>query len=177
MSEGTVIQECPKVQSLVAGLHTKAWFQVGDLETYVVTSTGGRQGCKLGGVIFNCIYERVLSKVLDRMHDAKVVLKLRCSINRSFWESPCESDSAEEVSVVDVTFVDDEAAMIMAESPRALDVAIDSVLEAFVEVFHAFGLIINWSKGKSEALFNIGANMLVIAWTNAGLITVSASKS
>jgi len=113
----------------------------------------------------------------DLMHDAKVVLKLRCSINRSFWESPCESDSAEEVSVVDVTFVDDEAAMIMAESPRALDVAIDSVLEAFVEVFHAFGLIINWSKGKSEALFNIGANMLVIAWTNAGLITVSASKS
>ena len=86
------------------------------------------------------------------MHDAKVVLKLRCSINRSCWESPCEADCAEEVNVVDVTFVDDEAGMITAESPRALNVAIYSVLEAFVEVFHAVGLIIHWSKGKSEAL-------------------------
>ena len=56
------------------------------------------------------------------------------------------------VDVVEVTFVDDEAASIVASTPAALDKAIDVMLDSFGTAFADFGLVINWAKGKSEAL-------------------------
>ena len=52
---GTVLDRwnvCPVVRDLVRGVHSNAWFRVGGRETVVAASTGGRQGCKLGGLIF-----------------------------------------------------------------------------------------------------------------------------
>ena len=36
-------------------LHTNSWFVYGGLDTVIVCSRGGRQGCRLGGIVFNLI--------------------------------------------------------------------------------------------------------------------------
>ena len=54
--------------------------------------------------------------------------------------------------LVDCTFVDDEAVILLASSPKKLDHAIDIALNAFVDVFSTFSLIINWAPGKSECM-------------------------
>lgn len=54
-------------------------------------------------------------------------------------------------SVVEVTYVDDEAAMLAAPSPKQLSLAINLLLDELVSIFAAFGFHINWSAGKTEA--------------------------
>ena len=142
----------PKVEALVRGLHTKAWFRVGDNESVVVTSTGGRQGCKLGGIIFNSVYEQALEQVRQRLRSAGVVLVLKVAGSEPFWASDDGTWDTSDAPVVEVTYVDDEAAVVVSRSPAALDTAIEILLQSYVDVFSDYGLVINWQKGKSEAL-------------------------
>ena len=142
----------PKVEALVRGLHSKAWFRVGDNASVVVTSTGGRQGCKLGGIIFNSVYEQALERVRTRLKEAGVVLVLKAADQEPFWSPESGSSDVHDVPVVEVTYVDDEAAAVVASSPATLDTAIDCMLRAYCEVFAMFGLSTNWQKGKSEGL-------------------------
>eukprot|EP00973_Karenia_brevis_P080762 11204662-Karenia_brevis.AAC.1 len=39
--------------ALATSLHDGSWFQVGELDTVILAPTGGRQGCKLGALVFN----------------------------------------------------------------------------------------------------------------------------
>jgi hypothetical protein len=153
--KGSVFQQWqvdPKVEALVRGLHTKAWFRVGDNESVVVTATGGRQGCKLGGIIFISVYEQALEQVRQRLRTAGIVLVLKGAGAEPFWSSDDGTWDTSDTPVVEVTYVDDEAAVVVAPSPAALDIAIDILLRSYVEVFSDYGLVINWHKGKSEAL-------------------------
>ena len=50
----------PKLSALVNGLHSKAWARYGECDSYIVSSKGGRQGCKLGGMVFNAAYALAL---------------------------------------------------------------------------------------------------------------------
>jgi len=52
----------------------------------------------------------------------------------------------------DATFVDDEALVLLARSPLALDAAMNIMLQSLVEIFSRYGLIINWMPGKTEAM-------------------------
>ena len=45
----------PKVCALISSLHTGSWFKYQDLDTLIIACKGGRQGCKLGALIFNLI--------------------------------------------------------------------------------------------------------------------------
>jgi len=77
--------------------------------------------------------------------------KLHCSSSAPFWFDvdvgpPVHSD------LVDVTFVDDEALVLLARTPVALDNALDICLKHLVGVFSKFALVINWAPGKSEAM-------------------------
>jgi hypothetical protein len=53
---------------------------------------------------------------------------------------------------MDTTYVDAECIMLAASTPAALDRHIDILLDEISAVFRAFGLTINWSKGKTEAI-------------------------
>ena len=53
----------PGAVELIKSLHTNSWFKFSDLDTGIISNKGGRQGCKLGGLIFNLIYAKAL-KVL-----------------------------------------------------------------------------------------------------------------
>ena len=43
----------PKARALTTAIHIGSWFRYGDLQTVITTELGGRQGCKLGSLIFN----------------------------------------------------------------------------------------------------------------------------
>ena len=58
----------------------------------------------------------------------------------------------DEVPIIDVTFVDDEAIIFMATFPATLDKHLRFAIAKIVEVFSSFGLKINWSKGKTEMM-------------------------
>jgi hypothetical protein len=145
-----------KVQSLLNGLHSHAWFKYGNLESMIVSTKGGRQGCKLGGIIFNGIYERALAVVRGKLKDAGTILVLKLADGTPFWSSRTpEACETVDVDVIEVTFVDDEAAITMASSPVKLEKAISIVVDAFNRTFAEFGLTINWKKGKSEGMLRL----------------------
>jgi hypothetical protein len=129
--KGTVFEEMglsKKVAALMNALHTRCWMRIGKRESVVTTFTGGRQGCKLGGSIFNLVYGRMLEEARNELSLSGIVLKLPCSLELPFWSrEPDHGDLVQEV--VEATFVDDEALTLVASYPAALDAAISVLLE------------------------------------------------
>eukprot|EP00972_Heterocapsa_arctica_P002151 308932-Heterocapsa_arctica.AAC.1 len=104
-----------------------AWFQVDGRPSVVATSTGGRQGCKLGGLVFAICYEQALGMMREALVAAGIAIKFKYSSNLPFW-SPADDTASETTDpLVEVTFVDDEAIGIIASTPAALDIAIDGI--------------------------------------------------
>ena len=123
----------------------------------VMSVTGGRQGCKLGGIVFGAIYAQAIKRVRARLFDAGLHLRLICDRNRPPWcaADACEGEDVDEqhcADIVDVTFVDDEALMVTAGTPAALTKAVTELLEVVTEIFLDFGLSLNWKRGKSEMM-------------------------
>ena len=140
---------------LIKSLHTNSWFKYSDLHTGIVCNRGGRQGCKLGGLIFNMIYAKALHKLREKMLTAGVVMHVSRSDALPFWASSarvCATNAQGAEAVVEATFVDDEALFISATSPKKLDQAISSVLSDLCEVFGANGFVIHWKPGKTDCL-------------------------
>ena len=69
-----------------------------------------------------------------------------------FLESPSPDSKATLHEYIEATYVDDECLMLSGSTPRMLDIAIEFVLQDLVDVFHEYGLNINWAPGKSECL-------------------------
>ena len=141
------------VVELIRSLHTNTWFRYADLDTIIVTHRGGRQGCKLGGIIFNLIYARALHKLRGKLLKEGVVLKLRYDPHQPFFgKARANSDEHQLVPIVEATYVDDEALFLSASSPKALDSAISILLTELISTFAAQGFQINWAPKKSEAI-------------------------
>ena len=146
----------PKITALVAALHTKAWFSIDNIEGVISTSRGGRQGCKLGSDIFNAAYEQALSDMRVAMRENGIILRVRVNGSEPLWTTGADdtslSDDHDWQDIIDVTYVDDEAALITAKSPRALNRAIHIMLEIYAATFNKYGLSINWRPGKIEGV-------------------------
>ena len=154
---GTVLDRWhvdPIVKELVKSLHTNAWFAISGASQVVVTSTGGRQGCKLGGTVFCAAYEEALTRVRSRLRDRGITLSFTTASTSPFWAPP-PGDAACTDELVEATYVDDEAVAIVASSPRALRAALQEVVTAYQEIFAKFGLTLNWGRGKSEAMIQL----------------------
>ena len=59
-----------KVAKLIFAIHTHSWMKHECAKQVVVTTRGGRQGCKIGGVIFGAVFAQALKD-------------LRCDLRRS----------------------------------------------------------------------------------------------
>ena len=101
---------------------------------------------------FNAVYAQALTQVRNKLSKASIVLIIKSADNKPFWSDVPSSQRTDEHEVVEATFVDDEALVLVASSPKSLDKAINCLLEAVTEVFERFLLKMNWAKGKSEAL-------------------------
>ena len=128
----------------------------------VVTTRGGRQGCKIGGVIFGAACAQALKDLrrdlwhLGLMRSEPIVLgepfwrRAPVSEGEHGWES---GDGLTEVETCDVTFVDDEALFLERKSPDQLIEDTEKVLAAVSSTFRRYGL--NWRPGKSEMLISL----------------------
>ena len=145
------------VVDIIRSLHTDNWFRFQDSQEVVVSNRGGRQGCKLGGTVFNFIYSRALKCLRTKLRAAGCTMFLgpasecgapwrRSSVPPSFVEVPGSTEFSES------TFIDDEALYVAGQSPSRLDVKLYNVLICLCCVFRQFGFIINWAIGKTEML-------------------------
>ena len=158
-SNGSLLEQfgaAPEVVGVVRSLHTSSWFQLPGDDALIVTDVGGRQGCKLGALIFNLIYSIALRELRVKLVKAGFVLHIRCKGDDPFWNSngndfSWESSAPYSTPIVEITYVDDEAITIAASSPRALWKAINFLLQELIDAFSMFGFRINWNPGKTEA--------------------------
>ena len=55
----------PAVCALVASVNDGLWFQLPGHSKYLISVSGGRQGCKLGALVFNLIYSVALKRIRE----------------------------------------------------------------------------------------------------------------
>ena len=166
---GTVLQQWgidPKVIALVAALHTGSWFTYAECRHVIAAARGGRQGCKLGSIVFNAGYTPPLLALAEEMKARGVTMRASSSDGAGdpFWSAALHAAPEGADEFLDVTFVDDEALVLLAPSPRALDAVMDIALAALAATFQRYMLAINWSRGKSEALLKYRGRHAVACW-------------
>ena len=153
----------PVVTDLVASLHAGSWFQLPNDDNFIVSIAGGRQGCKLGALIFNAIYSVALARVRAELAKHDIMLHVKRGGTKPFWSGggaqfsfskTCLTDPDYE-QVVEVTYVDDEAVHIAASSPKTLMSAIPVLMRHLCQVFMYFGFKINWKPGKTECFLKL----------------------
>ena len=73
------------VCALVNSVHDGAWFRLPGDAKYVVSVSGGRQGCKLGALIFNLIYRLALKKLRRALETSNTILRIVQVGGDPFW--------------------------------------------------------------------------------------------
>ena len=87
------IRDLAEVKELIKSLHTNAWFAVNGTSHVVVTSTGGRQGCKHGGTVFCAAYEEAFARVHSRLRERGIALTFTTASLSSFMSSLSARDA------------------------------------------------------------------------------------
>jgi len=64
------------IVKLMTSLHSSSWFSYGTLQSVILTRIGGRQGCMLGDLILNLVYERALRELRDQLRDNGLILQV-----------------------------------------------------------------------------------------------------
>eukprot|EP00973_Karenia_brevis_P016865 2311581-Karenia_brevis.AAC.1 len=77
----------PKVVEIINSLHTGSWFALKGSQRFLVSRAGGRQGCKLGAIMFNIIYAAALNKVRAKLAEAGIGLHMKRRVGDAFWSS------------------------------------------------------------------------------------------
>ena len=151
---------------LLKGVHENAWFKLDGADgERIVTTRGGRQGCRLGGMVFNMIYAKALQEARSQLKEEGACATLWFDATTPFWvsegfslTSPTGSEpesSLTETCLQDVTYVDDEAAFLMHSSPLVLAQQVVTLLAVIRATFARFGFVINWAAGKTELMLKL----------------------
>ena len=163
--KGPALQQAgvsPVVIKLLNSLHSGAWCTLDGDDHVLSTRRGGRQGCLHGPTMFNMGYAMALSQVRQKLMSLNMCSGVRLRDNLPFWVSHsarfvpeagktsfhCGSLTSE------VTFVDDQAFLMTATTPRRLRRVIARTLETVTSVFSNHGLNINFKQGKTELFVN-----------------------
>ena len=102
-------------------------------------------------MVFNAAYALALRALHARLLEANIILKVR-SCNGPFWHPDLTGSDHVDDNVIDAAFVDDEAVVLIARTPRLLQRAIKILLDVLPETFRRCKLEINWAPGKTEGL-------------------------
>ena len=168
--DGNLLRKAGASQALsemVADLHENTWIKVAtdavtDDTSLVCTTKGARQGCKIGALIFNVIYECALALARGRARAQGLLQQLEIVAGACPWEvdddavplpadlsfGPFSSD------VADLAYVDDVDWMLSAECPYELIKRTRHMLQIVLRSFRECGLECNLAPGKTEvALF------------------------
>ena len=110
---GCVLQQWGVEQStieMVNGLHSKAWFQVPGHNEKCMTTTGGRQGCVLGGLVFNAAFSVAMAIVRFMLTEMGCDTVLP-GCGNACWSAPGPEVITKSESIIDTAFVDDTVYM------------------------------------------------------------------
>ena len=142
----------PRALALVRSLHTGSWLTVGrESQETLITSKGGRQGCKFGADIFGAAYERGLAELRSKLQAIGGVLLVgRASLDE--WLSPQagSTPNREQLDASMIVYVDDLAICLAFSGATALFTAAGLVVDALVEAFTKFGFEVNFGPNKTE---------------------------
>jgi len=130
-SEGEVFASAgmnEKALRMINALHTKSWAVYGSLKSIIVGYRGGRQGCKLGGVIFGAIYAVAMRQVRSKLREKNMSVIFKFPSGTPFWVFDDTVDAFELQEVLEVSFVDDSSIVVLASSPSALIDAVHVVV-------------------------------------------------
>ncbi|CAK0877917.1 unnamed protein product, partial [Prorocentrum cordatum] len=155
--------------ALVAEMHANTWLTVqkGVMKPgamVVRTTEGARQGCKIGALIFNVIYEYALKKVRQRARDAGLVLLVEAAAGQCPWRISPEALPASPTAapypgvsadLFDIAFVDDVLFMLMCASPALASMQASMLLEIVIDAFAECGLQCNLKEGKTEVSLHL----------------------
>ena len=129
----------PDIRQLVADLHDGSWFYVQHSQQFAYSRTGGRQGCRLGGLVFNLMYAKATGEVRKRLADAGLLTQVpwhgraawapgseQCSDQGATGEEAADGASdwgpgPRVAEVGDATFVDDHVIMVAHKDADTLD--------------------------------------------------------
>ena len=155
--QGTIFEQLnidPVIAKLVAYLHDGTWFVLEQSSGKVIkTRLGSRQGCRFGGLVFNLLYAVALRDVRQQCSALGLCLNFQFPKRCPPWNvASTDGTLWEPYEMLDVTFVDDEAFMLMADSCDDIlrDGAI--LLDVLQATLPKYGMTINWEPGKTEAL-------------------------
>ena len=101
--------------NLVRWLHDQTWFPIEPEGNLTMSKRSSRQGCRYGSMIFSAAYCVVLSEPLENIEDCRAHILCDRGSRAPRWKHKIDSLSTnqlESVSVIDLTYVDDEAIFI-----------------------------------------------------------------
>ena len=153
------------VVNILNSLHSNSWFKIGDHPNLIVARKGGRQGCRFGGKLFNIVYDAALSEVRKLLHAEGLSSEFRGTEGSPIWSKTCSLPHETCLSVCDITFVDDEAVLIDASSADTLLHRLGRAVHIVAQVFHKYNMILNFSKGKTEAIVQLRGRGVNVAKT------------
>ena len=154
----------PAVSQLVDDLHQNTWLVVSKeplrgLSSVVRTRKGARQGCKIGALIFNVIYEYALGRIRRRASDAGILHEIEGS-QPCLWtlaDGAIQPEAKGDVlaTLCDIEYVDDVLFMLMHADPRQLVHNSRVILAIILDEFKCCGLECNLAAGKTEVTLSL----------------------
>ena len=166
-SERSVLSEAgatPAEHAMIEELHSGAWFSIENVETLVTTTKGALPGHPMADLVFEVTYTRAIKDAQKDLTDQNIITTIPLA-----RDAPCIATLAnqnEDIKVDDVTFVDDEAAFVNADTPQQLIENAITTVAAYKHHLAKYGLWLNFKPGKTEA---------VIFWTGQGCRTIRNS--
>ena len=142
--------------------YSATWFSTQGLSDLVRTRAGTKPGDPLGDILFNFIMAKVLWTLEGELKAAGVLDEVPHVPDR-FCPAQLTVAMEHNITICDVSFVDDSAIPVSAGSAYALVSKLRSATEICVRVFARFSMRLNFKKGKSEAVVSLrgdGAGMV-----------------
>ena len=150
--------------AMLRDFHHGSWFSVeSDLPKHdnlvISTSIGARQGCAVGSMVFNAIYEIALHDVRQKLRDLGITKSIPFHADAPPWhvhdDNPATDDEAAIAEACDVEFVDDVVFMLSSASADGLFLDLGRAIDVIIGTFQTFGLEVNLKPGKTEIVMQL----------------------
>ncbi|CAK0861759.1 unnamed protein product [Prorocentrum cordatum] len=155
IAKGTILTEMGITGAsakLLKSMHSPSWFRMKGAKRKLVVRRGGRQGCLFGSILFNVVYGKALKEFYADCEAHSIPVKVRFSRGGPFKQDQADASAQDERSILDITFVDDEAAMVVTAVPKTMSTKFAFVVNSLRRCFHKYALDINWKAGKTEGI-------------------------
>ena len=151
-SDHAIMNASAHTEKLIHDCMHNTFFTVEGVPGVCHTTRGTRPGDPLGDLLFNLIMRLVLHDMHAKVQQGSKAIWLGAPTHCSSF---ADADAVPCHAYFDVSFVDDVAVAIHAETLTEVEGLIKLVVESFHAAARARGLEVNFSQGKTEVLWDI----------------------